>query len=183
MTKTTEQPVLVERAERSLAHPIAAGWPFDSMLKWAEEMDRMFENVGFGRGWFPGGFRKELEETSWMPAVEVFEKGGQFIVRAELPGLQKEHVNVEVDEGMLTIRGERKQEKEEKKEYSYRSERSYGSFYRAIPLPEGVKTENAKASFKDGVLEVTIPAPAVPKRARHLEISETPSKDTGKVAA
>ena len=82
MAKTTEQPVLVERAERGLAHPIAARWPFDSMLKWAEEMDRMFENVGFGRGWFPGAFRKELEETSWMPAVEVFEKGGQFIVRA-----------------------------------------------------------------------------------------------------
>lgn len=184
MARTTEQPVPVERAERNLAYPIGAGWPFDSMLKWAEELDRMFGfgNVGFGRGLYPVAFRKELEETNWMPAVEVLEKGGQLVVRAELPGLQKEHINVEVEDGILTIRGERKHEKEEKKEYSYRSERSYGSFYRAIPLPEGTKTEHANASFKDGVLEVTMPAAPVAQRARHLEIGEAPSKEIGKAA-
>lgn len=179
---TTEQPVLVERTER-LARPIAAGWPFDSMLKWAEELDRMFDNFGFGRGLFPVGYRKEPEETTWMPAVEVYQKGGQFIVHADLPGLNKEDVNVEIEDEMLTIRGERKEEKEEKKEHYYRSERSYGSFYRAIPLPTEVKIENAKATFKDGVLEVTMPAATVAKHARHVEVTETPSKETAKVAA
>lgn len=182
MAKTTEHPVLVERAE-GLARPIAAGWPFGSMLKWAEELDRMFDNFGFGRGFFPTAFRKEPEETAWMPAVEVYQKGGEFIVHADLPGLNKENVNVEIEDEILTIRGERKEEREEKKEHYYRSERSYGSFYRAIPLPTGVKIENAKATFKDGVLEVTMPAPTVAKHVRHVEITETPSKEHAKVAA
>jgi HSP20 family protein len=119
-----------------------------------------------------------------MPAVEIFEKGGQFVVRSELPGLRKEDVNVEIEEDTVTIRGERKQESEEKKKHFFRSERSYGSFYRVIPLPEGVRTDHAKATFKDGVLEVTMPAPPVlEKRVRHVEITETPVKEADKAAA
>ena len=183
MAKTLE-PVAVERAEKALTRPFTGGWPFDSMIKWADEVDRMFENFGIGRGLFPVAWRKEPEETTWMPAVEVFQKGGEFIVRAELPGLNKEHVTVEIEDELLTIRGERKHEKEEKKEHYYRSERSYGSFYRAVPLPTGVKIEDAKASFKDGVLEVVMPAPAEAERhARRLEIHEAPVKETGKIAA
>jgi HSP20 family protein len=160
------------------------GAPFDSRLKWAEEVDRVFENFGWGRHVFPSVFRDELEEMNWLPALEVSEKGGQFVVRAELPGLRKEDINVDVEDEMLTLRGERKHEKEETKEHFYRSERSYGSFYRAIPLPEGVKTENAKAIFKDGVLEITMPAPPViQKRTRHVEIGEAPVKEAGKAAA
>jgi HSP20 family protein len=178
-----KEPVAVERPEKALGRPITPAWPFHSMIRWADEMDRMFENLGFGRGLFPVT-RKELEEAAWMPTVEVFEKAGEFVVRAELPGLHKENVNVEVEDELLTIRGERKHEKEEKKDYWYRSERSYGSFCRAIRLPEGVKTENAKATFKDGVLEITMPVPAVPeKRVRRLEIHETPVKETVNVAA
>jgi HSP20 family protein len=183
MAKTTV-PVAVERPERALAHPIGTAWPFDSMIRWADEMDRMFENIGFGRGLFPVTFRKELKEAWWRPTVEVFEKGGEFFVRAELPGLHKENVTVEIEDELLTIRGERKHEKEENKEYWYRSERLYGSFYRTIPLPEGVKTENAKATFTGGVLEITMPVPTVPeKRARRLEIHELPVKETVNVAA
>jgi HSP20 family protein len=183
MAKTLE-PIAVERAERRLAHPFAAGWPFDSMIRWADEIDRMFENFGMGRGLFPPAYRREPAEATWMPAVEVFEKGGQFIVRAELPGLNRENVTVEIEDELLTIRGERKHEKEEKKEHYYRSERSYGSFYRAVPLPTGAKIENAHASFKDGVLEVVMPAAAeAEKHVRRLEILETPVKETGKIAA
>src|SRR5262245_41297393 len=182
MAKTTE-PVVVERPEKALARPITAVWPFGSMLRWADEMDRMFDNFGFGRGLFPAT-RKELEEAAWMPTVEVFEKAGEFVVRADLPGLHKENINVEVEDELLSIRGERKHEEEEKKEYSYRSERSYGRYYRTVPLPEGVKTENAKATFKNGVLEITMPLPAVrEKRARRLEIHETPVKETVNVTA
>ena len=97
--------------------------------------------------------------TVWTPQIETFQRGDQFVVRADLPGLKKEDVNVEVADDALTIQGERRQEREENREGYYRSERSYGSFYRVVPLPEGVITESAKANFKDGVLEVTVQAP------------------------
>jgi HSP20 family protein len=94
------------------------------------------------------------------------------VVRADLPGLEKNDVKVDIADDVLTIQGERKQEHEEEHEGWYRSERSYGSFYRAVPLPEGTIADSAKANFKNGVLEVTLQAP--PKevsRGRRLEIS------------
>jgi HSP20 family protein len=183
MTKTTAPaPVPVEKGENKLAHPATLEWPFGSMDRWVEDLDRMFENLGWGRGFSPSFIRKEVRELSWMPAVEVLAKSGEFVVRAELPGLSKDDINVEVEEDALIIRGERKHEKEEKDEHFYRSERSYGSFSRVVPLPEGAKTDSVKASFKNGVLEITMPAPAAPeKRARRVVI-ESPPLETGKAA-
>ena len=108
----------------------------------------------------------------WGPDVDVFEKKGQLVVRADLPGLSKEDVKVEITDTELTIEGERQSEKEEEKDGYYRSERSYGSFRRTIPLPEGVKTDRAKATCKDGVLEVTMPtgSPRKKKSGRRLQI-------------
>jgi HSP20 family protein len=101
--------------------------------------------------------------------------------RADLPGLKKEDVKVEVSDGHLAISGERKRESEEKKQF-YRCEREYGSFYRAVPLPEGVKLEDVKATFADGVLEVSVPLPAkAESKARTVEIQESPK--AGKTAA
>jgi HSP20 family protein len=80
-------------------------------------------------------------------------------VRADLPGLKKEDVTVDVEDGMLAISGERRDEHEEDRDGYYRSERSYGRFYRAVPLPDGANAEQIDASFNDGVLEVTVPAP------------------------
>ena len=102
------------------------------------------------------------------------QKDGNLLVRADLPGLTKEDIKVEVTDDTLTIQGERKQEKkkEEREGYSY-SECSYGSFYRAIPLPEGVDPSKATAEFRNGVLEVTVPAPSHPEpKARRLEVRE-----------
>jgi len=182
MTKTREAPVPVTRAERTLSRPVALGWPFGLAHKLTEEMDRMFENFGVRRGFFPT-FPPGLEEARWIPHVEVVEKNGQLIVRTDLPGLSKEEVTVEINDEMLIIQGERKREEEEKDERFYRSERSYGNFYRAIPLPEGVNPETAKATFKDGVLEVTLPAPPAPeKRTRKVEIEGAPAKTTTKAA-
>ena len=95
----------------------------------------------------------------WSPQVEVFEREGQLVLRADLPGLTKEDVKVEVTNEAINISGERKSEHEEKREGYYRSERSYGSFYRSIPLLEGVNAEDANATFRNGVLEITMQAP------------------------
>ena len=95
------------------------------------------------------------------------------MVRADLPGMAKDDFKVEVSDDMLTIEGERKHEKKEEREWYHYSERSYGSFYRAIPLPEGIDASKATSEFRNGVLEVTMPAPTrKEQKARRLEIRE-----------
>jgi HSP20 family protein len=96
-------------------------------------------------------------------------------VRADLPGLKKEDIKIDVTDSALTIEGERREDHEEDREGYYRSERSYGSFYRVVPLPEGAITDSAKAHFNDGVLEIVVQAP--PRevtRGRRLQIADSP---------
>jgi HSP20 family protein len=145
--------------------------PFALMRRFAEEMDRFFEDfrLGFPRLDLPW-WGTEAGEAAWSPPLEVVERGGNLVVRAELPGLTKDDVKVEVREDALAISGERRHEREEKRRGFYRSERTYGSFYREIPLPEGVDPEQAKASFKNGVLEVTVPAPPRAAKGRRIPI-------------
>jgi HSP20 family protein len=100
------------------------------------------------------------DASDWAPEIDVFERDNRLVTKVDLPGLRKEDVKVEATDGHLTISGERKSETEEKKDNVYRCERSYGSFYRAVPLPEGAKLEDVKATFTDGVLEVSVPLPA-----------------------
>jgi HSP20 family protein len=95
-----------------------------------------------------------------MPAVDVFEKNDKFIVKAEVPGMKEEDIDVSVVGDTLTIKGERKTETEVKEEDYYRCERSYGSFYRSIPLPSAVDASKIEASYEDGLLEVTLPKKA-----------------------
>jgi HSP20 family protein len=124
---------------------------------------------------WPAFVRWRTEEPAWNPKIEVFAKDNRLVTRIELPGLKKENVRVEVTDGHLAISGERKREEEEKKEQFYRCEREYGSFYRAVPLPEGVTLEDVKATFADGVLEVSVPLPAKPEaKVRTVEIQEAP---------
>ena len=129
--------------------------PFALMRQFTEDMDRTL-------GREPGG--RELEGAGlWSPAIEVKRKNGDVVVTAELPGLKKEDVQVNITGNLMTLEGERKQEKEEKREGFYHSERSYGKFLRKIELPEGARTEQATAEFKDGVLEVKVPVTAAAK--------------------
>ena len=160
----TKKPVKVEPKE---APSLEASFQFPVLSRFARDFDSLFGRWGRDR------FMFEPIKTFWTPDVEVFERNDQLMVRADLPGMKKEDISVEVTDEELVLRGERKQEKEEKAEGYYRSERSYGSFYRTIPLPEGVKIDQAKAVVHDGVLEVQMPvAKAEPKR-RHLEIQES----------
>jgi HSP20 family protein len=97
------------------------------------------------------------------------------VTKIDLPGIKKEDVKVEVTDGHLAISGERKSETEEKQEGVYRRERQYGSFHRVVPLPEGAKLEDVKATFADGVLEVSVPMPAKAQaKPRTVEIQEAP---------
>ena len=147
------------------------GWergPFSMLRRIQEDMDRLFQGFGFGRGLMsPFG----EPASDWTPAIEAFQRGNEFIVRADVPGLTKDDITVEVGEDALTIQGERKYDREEEREGVYRSERAYGSFYRVVPLPEGAVADSAKANFADGVLEVVVQAPSQEvRRGRKIEI-------------
>ena len=114
---------------------------------------------------------------TWSPQIDVSQKNNELVVRADLPGLTKDDVKVDITDDAITIQGERRKEHEEERGGVYRVERSYGSFYRTIPLPDGAMTDQAKASFKDGVLEITMPAPPEQvTRGRRLEVTEGATK-------
>jgi len=152
---------------------------FDFFDHMTEEMnsvfDRLFRDAGIARrpGMSRGLFGAANREGLWSPRVEALQKGDRFTVRAELPGLKKDDVQVEMTDDALTIRGERRTEHEDERDGYFRSEREYGQFYRTIPLPEGVIAESAQASFRDGVLEVSMQAaPSEANRGRKLEIRD-----------
>lgn len=137
--------------------------PFGFFGDLDEEVQRFFR-------WpfsFPSTFftppRLTTRATAWVPRMDVFEKNGAIVIEAELPGLKKEDVQVEVLGDELVISGEAKADTEAKEEVYYRSERIYGSFYRRMALPAGVTAEQIAATLTDGVLEVKIPKPAAPK--------------------
>jgi len=133
--------------------------PFGLMKRFTEEMDRTF-----------GNFVAPPEFELWAPPLEVKHKEGNFIVTCELPGIPKEEIKVEVIEDALVIEGEKKVVKEKKEEGFFRSERSYGKFYRSIPLPKGAKADLIKAELTNGVLEVVIPVPEVKPALRNIPI-------------
>jgi HSP20 family protein len=162
--------------QESLAHQALAS-PFSFMRRFSEEMDRLFEDFGFGRGWLspsmgelsPSGFR-ELGRAAWTPQVEVFRRGDELVIRCDLPGMRKEDVRVDIQEDQLVLQGERSWQDDQDREGVVRSERHYGSFYRAIPLPDGVRAEQARATYKDGVLEISLPAPEERQRGHRVSI-------------
>jgi HSP20 family protein len=136
--------------------------PARELTSLQSEMNRLFSTffdspAGGGNG---GTLRR------WIPAMDLVETDEHFVVRADLPGLGEEDINVELEDNVLTISGERKSEHEERKEGFYRVERSFGQFSRALTLPEGVDPDAVRASFDKGVLEVRIPKPEQRKPRR-----------------
>ena len=131
---------------------IAIWKPFRDLVRLQKEMDSMFDEF-FDRK----PFHRELAEFDWYPQVDVSENEKEIKVKADLPGMKQEDIDINIDANVLTIKGERKKEEETKEENYHRSERSYGSFQRLFTLPPNLDTDNAKATFKQGVLTLTIP--------------------------
>lgn len=175
-----EQRGLARREGRALQR-MGPGYfsPFDMIERMSEEMDRWFDDLTRGLGfprWSPlsrARLARRAQEGVWMPRIEAGLEGDSFVVRADLPGVKKDDIQVEVTDDAIIISGERRHEHEEEGEGYWRSEREYGRFYRSIPLPEGAIAENAQATFKDGVLEIRMPAPPEEaRRGRRIEITE-----------
>ena len=148
--------------------------PFSLVRRMAEDIERLFSDSDLGRVGYgltspqryaspldPWRADTRLTEATWAPQVETFRKDDKLVVRADLPGMTKDNVNIEVDDDLLVISGERSDETRDERDDYYRTERSYGRFFRAIQLPEGVDSDKIDASFKDGVLEVTVPTPKI----------------------
>ena len=127
--------------------------PFSMMRRISDEMDRLFESFGLGRGFLPGESGQGFDvggygggaTSMWSPHVEVCERNGKLLIQADLPGMKRDDIHVRVQDDEVIIQGERRQEQSNDERGYYRSERSYGSFYRTIPLPEGTNAESATA--------------------------------------
>jgi len=186
-TEQNQSPALTQRGgsrqqQQGLSRQGQFSSPFSFMRRFSEEMDRLFDDFGmfggltspgFGGSLFSPSLGREFEQMAgWSPQTEVFERVNELVVRADLPGLTKDDINVDIEDDQIIIQGERRDEREENREGFYQSERSYGSFYRSIPLPEGIDAEQANATFNNGVLEITLPKPEQTKRGRRLEIGE-----------
>jgi HSP20 family protein len=146
-----------------------SGSPFDAMMRLSREMDQLMGSF------FGGGRRgRDNDELSslWSPQVDVRRSGDNLIVSAELPGVAKDAIQIEATDDGIAISGERRESREEGgRDRGYHlSERSYGSFYRNIPLPDGAQVEEARANMRDGVLEITVPVRPTQARKR-IEIS------------
>jgi HSP20 family protein len=154
--------------------------PFSLFRRMQEDMDRLFESVwAGGRSSIPATFGQTWG-AEWAPAIEAFQRGSEFVVRAEVPGLSRDDLTVEIGEDALTLQGERKHDHQEEREGTFRSERSYGRFSRVIPLPEGAIADSATANFKDGVLEIVVPAPSHEvRRGRRIEIGQGSAEKGG----
>ena len=150
--------------------------PFALMREMRKEFDRFFNEPAWPAFGWPTFRFGRTAEAAWNPGIDVFERDNRLVTKIDLPGLKKEDIKVEVTDGHLAISGERKKEEEEKGEQFYRCEREYGSFYRAVPLPDGVKLEDVKATFADGVLEVSVPLPAKAETTVRKVAIEEPAK-------
>src|SRR5215216_2080988 len=141
--------------------------PFRELSSLQTEMNRLFNAAFEGSS---GGTSATGAARRWTPAMDLLETDDQFVLRADLPGLAEDDVNVELEDNVLTVSGERKSEHESRREGYYRIERASGSFQRSLTLPEGVNADAIEASFDKGVLEVRIPKPEE-RKPRKVAIS------------
>lgn len=148
--------------------PTRAVLPFEEIDRWFDEFFRRPFSL-LGSSWLPRMKIPGFEEIS--PSVDIFEEDNDVVVKAELPGMKKDDIEVTLSDDTITISGKKKREEKVEKKNYYRYERSFGSFTRSFRLPMDVQTDKAKATFKDGILEIRIPKTEEAKRrTRKLEI-------------
>jgi HSP20 family protein len=155
--------------------------PFAWMRQMQDQLDRAFSSIWSGSGttssWSPDNV---FGPSDWAPAIDMFQRGNDLVIRADIPGLSKDDITVDIADDQVTIRGERRYDHEEERDGVFRSERSYGSFCRVVPLPQGAIADSAKANFNNGVLEVVVQAPSFDvRRGRRVEIKEGSEKKQG----
>lgn len=143
-----------------MAHTITRWEPFAELADMRSRFDRLFGDLVDGR------------DREWMPAVDMIRDNGNLVVRAEVPGIKPEEIDIKVDAGMLTISGKHEEATEEKDKEYVRRERRYGAFSRTMALPEGVDPKKIKAMTTDGVLEIKVP---LPKEAASEPVTITPT--------
>ena len=161
--------------------------PFGLMRRLSDDLDELFgQLVGSPAASRSGAVAAPLSfmanaPVDWMPAIETFQRDGKLIVQADLPGLQAQDVTIEIDDGILTLSGERSEERELDESGVRRTERRYGRFTRSVALPEGARTEEVQASFRNGVLEITVPLSQSTQQRRIVQI-QSASDDAEKSA-
>lgn len=146
--------------------------PFSLMRLFNEELSRLFREVS-SPGSTLASQSSDGRAAVWSPQVDVSERDGQLVIRADLPGMDKGDVEIELLDDAIVLRGERREERREERQGIFHTEVSYGTFYRRIPLPEGADLSTANASFNNGVLEITMQAPEREERGSRLEIQDT----------
>lgn len=145
--------------EKEERREIAPWRPFTDMMRWERDMEQLFDDFMTRR------IRPFWDERWWparilgvsAPALDLYEEKDYIVAKVELPGMTKEDIEVNISDGQLTVKGEKKKEEEIKEEDYYRSERAYGAFSRTVELPKGIEVEKAQASFRNGVLEIRLP--------------------------
>ena len=147
--------------------------PFRGFYDMQSEMNRMFDEV-FGNLARSGGRQQQQQQgmltAQWAPALDVLQEDGDIVVRAELPGVKLEDVDITLQNGVLTIAGERRAEEQREGSGYYVRERRYGSFRRSMALPEGVDESKIRARFEDGVLEVRVEGAAAVREPKRIQI-------------
>jgi HSP20 family protein len=134
--------------------------PFATFWGGRDPFAPFWDAFGLGqRSWSTPSERTATSGWNWSPQLEAFQRGNEYVVRVDLPGMKKDDVRIDVTDESITIEGERREEHEEDREGYYRSERRYGTFRRVVPLPEGALADTAKAHFNNGVLEIVVQAP------------------------
>lgn len=140
--------------------------PFRDLVTLREKMNRLFEDAATSRG-----EEKDLISSSWSPSVDIYEDEHQLVLMAEVPGISEKDVEVKIEDSLLSIRGERKMEKETKEENYHRIERAYGTFLRSFTLPNYIDQDKIRAEHENGVLKITMPKKAElkPRKIRILK--------------
>jgi HSP20 family protein len=148
---------MAEKTKEKETKSVTPRRPFMDLPRWDRDMERMMGDFFSRRPWWPERWFKTERMELTAPAVDLYEEKDDIVVKAELPGIEKNNIEVNLTDHTLTIKGEKKKEEEIKEKNYYRAERSYGSFVRTLELPRDVHTDKVKATFKNGILEVRLP--------------------------